>query len=69
MKFIISKKVLSFLKNGTRKGPSLSYEAFYQQPLTEGVMFKLIEEQNNWWKIELENGDKVWIKNSTAELI
>ncbi|MBT4526995.1 MAG: hypothetical protein HOC24_10620 [Deltaproteobacteria bacterium] len=75
--FFISFYEIHYLKEGvvvlepteTRKGPSLSYEAFYQQPLGEGVMFKLIEEQNNWWKIELKNGDKVWIKNSAAELI
>ena len=75
--FLISFYEIHYLKEGvvisdqteTRKGPSLSYEAFYQQPLVEGVMFKLIDEQNNWWKIELENGDKVWIKNSAAELI
>jgi len=75
--FLISFYQIHYIKEGvvitrqteTRKGPSLSYEAFYQQPLTEGVMFKLIDIQNNWWRIELENGDKLWIKNSAAELI
>lgn len=53
----------------TRKGPSNSYEHFYQQPLLEGVAFKLIDVQNSWWKIELESGDKFWIQKSAAELI
>ena len=75
--FLISFYQIHYLKEGviileqteTRKGPSLSYEAFYQQPLKEGVEFRLIDEQNNWWKIELENGDKMWIKQSSAEII
>lgn len=75
--FIISFYQIHYQKEGvvileqteTKKGPSLSYEAYYQQPLMEGVEFRLIEEQNNWWKIELENGDRMWIKQSAAEII
>jgi tetratricopeptide (TPR) repeat protein len=52
-----------------RKGPGLSYETVYEQPLPEGTEFELMESQGNWWKVRLVNRDEVWIKASAAEIV
>jgi len=52
-----------------RKGPGISYEPIYEQPLSEGTEFDLVEVHGEWWKVKLLNEDEVWVKAADAELI
>ena len=75
--FLISVYKIQFQTSGVvtgkevtvRKGPGQSYEPVYQQPLAEGNSFRLVESHNDWWKVELANGDQVWIQSSDAGII
>ena len=61
--------ILIDAKTEVRKGPSKSYEKFYEQPLPGGMEFKLLDEQGQWWKIELPNGDQCWMESRSGKLI
>ncbi len=52
-----------------RKGPSKSYEKYFEEMLPGGTEFKRLDEQGDWWKIELLSGDQCWVKEEVAELI
>ncbi|MCP4750221.1 MAG: SH3 domain-containing protein, partial [Proteobacteria bacterium] len=44
-----------------RKGPGRSYEPFFEQALPGGTEFRIVEEHGEWWKVELTNGENVWL--------
>ncbi|HPG30230.1 MAG TPA: tetratricopeptide repeat protein [bacterium] len=52
-----------------RKGNSESYEPSFNQPLNEGVEFKLIQEKGEWFNIKLDNGSECWIEKNAAGII
>ena len=75
--FLLSAYQLHLVKTGVivdsqvqvRKGPGVSYESIYEQPLPQGTEFDLLETHGDWWKIRLLNGDEAWVKGSEAEII
>ncbi len=52
-----------------RQGDGDNYPASYTEPLHNGTEFILLQERQNWLKVELGNGDITWIKRNDAELI
>lgn len=52
-----------------RKGDSDGYERSFSQDLTEGVEFSIISERNQWYYIELTDGNTCWIPKESAELV
>jgi hypothetical protein len=52
-----------------RKGNGEGYEPQFNEPLHEGVEFRVIDQRPGWYKIELADGSTGWIKQAQAELI
>ncbi len=52
-----------------RKGNGERFAPQFDQPLSEGVEFRLLEKHLDWWHIELPDGKGGWIKAEQAELI
>lgn len=52
-----------------RKGNSESYEPSFNQPLNEGVEFRLIQTKGEWYNIKLDNGAECWIEKNSAGII
>ena len=61
--------VLVETETEARKGPSKSYERFYEQALPGGMEFELIDDRGQWWKVELPNGDRCWVESRSGRLI
>lgn len=61
--------VIVFKEVTARKGDSAGYESSFTENLTEGVEFSLISERNQWYYIELTDGNTCWIPGNSAELI
>lgn len=53
----------------TRKGPGLSYEKFYEQNLPEGTSFIVLEEIEDWVKVEIYSGDQFWVEKYQVGMI
>jgi len=45
-----------------RRGPGLSYEKLFEQPLPGGTEFNIVDDQEDWWKVQLPGGEMVWLK-------
>ena len=52
-----------------RKGNSEGFEPQFQQPLHQGVEFRLLEQRPGWLSIELPDGKTGWIRADAAGLI
>ena len=52
-----------------RKGDGASYEPSFTEPLHAGTEFRLLEERNGWFRIELPDGRTCWIPEDAAELV
>ena len=52
-----------------RKGNSEGFEQRFEQPLQQGVEFRVIEQRPEWLSIELPDGKTGWIRASAAGLI
>jgi len=52
-----------------RMGDAETYQPSFKEPLHAGAEFKLLEKRPGWWHVELENGDRTWIPDGSAELV
>jgi uncharacterized protein YgiM (DUF1202 family) len=52
-----------------RKGNAESYSPQFEQPVNQGLEFRVLEERPEWLHIELHNGESGWIPRSDAEVI
>ena len=52
-----------------RKGNSEGFEPRFEQPLHQGVEFRVIEQRPDWLSIELPDGKTGWIRAADAGLI
>ena len=67
--YLIDSGVVTSNKAPTRKGPGYSYEKVYEQDLPAGTEFRLLQRQDEWWKVRLNNGDDLWLNREDAGLI
>ena len=51
-----------------RKGNGEGYDPQFDQPLHEGVEFRVIEQRGGWLRIELADGNQGWVRNREVEL-
>jgi len=52
-----------------RKGNGLGYEPQFEETLSEGVEFDLLEQRDDWLHLRLPDGQEGWIRAHDAELI
>lgn len=52
-----------------RQGDGQNYPESFNEPLSSGTEFTVIERRISWWRIELPNGQQTWIPAASAELI
>ncbi len=52
-----------------RKGNGTGYEPQFEQTLSEGIEFDILEQRNDWLHIRLADGKGGWIRTRDAELI
>jgi hypothetical protein len=52
-----------------RKGPSYRYRTAFNEPLHDGLEFRLIEKRDGWIEIELVDRRRCWIPASQAQLV
>jgi tetratricopeptide (TPR) repeat protein len=52
-----------------RMGDADTYQPSFKEPLHAGAEFRLLEKRPGWWHVELENGDRTWINEGSAELV
>ncbi len=52
-----------------RKGDSTTYEPSFKEPLHAGTELTLVEDRKGWYQVELADGRRCWIPESSAELI
>jgi len=52
-----------------RKGNSEGFEPQFQQPLHQGVEFRVLEQRPGWLSIELPDGKSGWIRADAAGLL
>ena len=52
-----------------RKGNAESYSPQFEEPVNQGLEFRVLEERPDWLHIELHNGESGWIPRSDAEVI
>ena len=57
--YAAEKEVVKAEKLNVRKGPSIENEKIGS--LTEGTVVELLEEENNWYKVQLSDGNTGWI--------
>lgn len=52
-----------------RKGNGRSYDPQFEEPLTEGVEFDVLEARGGWLHVELPDGQDGWVPESSASPI
>jgi len=52
-----------------RKGDEETYQPSFKDPLHAGTEFRVLEDRNEWYQIELQDGRRCWIPHSAAEII
>lgn len=52
-----------------KKGPGLVYENCFNENISQGVMFEILDSRGNWVKAEFQNEDVCWIEKSNFNLI
>ena len=60
---ILAKEVMA------RKGDGENYQPSFKDPLHSGTEFRLIENRNLWYLIELHDGQQCWIPENSAGLV
>lgn len=45
-----------------RRGPGAGYEKLFEQPLPGGTEFDIVDDQADWWKVQLRDSEMVWLK-------
>ncbi|MEE9294911.1 MAG: tetratricopeptide repeat protein [Phycisphaerae bacterium] len=51
-----------------RKGNGEGYDPQFKQPLHEGVEFKIVERRGGWIHIELDDGNRGWVRQHEVEV-
>jgi tetratricopeptide (TPR) repeat protein len=49
-----------------RGGPGINYKPRFDQKLSEGIEFEVVEKSGDWLKIRLKNDEIGWIERNTA---
>jgi tetratricopeptide (TPR) repeat protein len=52
-----------------RKGPGLAYTAAFNEPLHDGLEFRLVETRGDWSLVELQDLRQCWLPTSQIQLI
>ena len=52
-----------------RKGNGIGYESAFEETLSEGVEFEVLEQRDDWLHLRLPDGKDGWIRQRDAELI
>lgn len=52
-----------------RKGPAYAYALAFDQPLYDGLEFKLIEERDGWLRIQMKDGRTCWLPKSQTTVL
>lgn len=52
-----------------RQGDGMNYPASFKDPLHSGTEFEVIRQQSGWLNIELSDGSKGWVPETSCELI
>ena len=52
-----------------RQGDGMNYPASFKDPLHSGTEFEVIRQQSGWLNIELSDGSKGWVPETSSELI
>lgn len=52
-----------------RKGNAESFQPQFEEPMQQGVEFKVLEERPDWLHIEFNNGASGWIPTSDVEIV
>lgn len=60
---IVAKEVIA------RQGDGMNYPASFKEPLHSGTEFEVIRQQSGWVNIELSDGSKGWLPDSSVEFI
>jgi hypothetical protein len=59
---LVANNVVVYKGNGEAYGPQ------FEQPLHEGVEFRVLEKRGGWIHIELADGSQGWVREQEAEL-
>jgi len=59
---LVSKEVV------VRKGNGAAYERQFEEPLHEGLEFRVVEQRRGWIEIELPDGNRGWVRECDVEL-
>ena len=57
------------MKSSYAKATTTSYSPQFEEPVNQGLEFRVLEERPDWLHIELHNGESGWIPRSDAEVI
>ncbi|VGO16826.1 hypothetical protein PDESU_05418 [Pontiella desulfatans] len=60
---VVAKEVLA------RKGDGNMYAPAFLEPLHSGTEFKVVEDRQKWWHIQLADGQTCWIPANAAETV
>lgn len=60
---IVAKEVIA------RKGDGTTFDPTFKEPLHAGTEFRLVEERRGWYYIELADGRRCWVPDSSAKKI
>lgn len=52
-----------------RKGPGMSYQPFFTLALPGGTEFEITESQGDWWRVRLNSGEEIWLRQSSFQRI
>lgn len=52
-----------------RKGDSETYQPSFETPLHAGTEFEFIEKRENWFHIQLQDGQACWVPNHAVDII
>jgi len=52
-----------------RKGDGLSYEPSFKEPLHAGTEFVLVEDRQDWYRIELADGRQCWVPSAATGMV
>ena len=50
-----------------RKGPGTTYDPAFDQALTEGTEFEIVERKERWWKVQSQGGEIFWLRAADIE--
>ncbi len=53
----------------SKKGPGENYKSSFEQKLSDGIEFVVLQESGDWYKIRLKNKETCWIPKNTAKTL